>query len=102
MKISFSQLSNRNQILLLSISLVCMYWLFPEFALADPFGAVAQKVTSTTRGILKIGAVLCGLTGALLIVQAICGRLNFKWGITFAIAAILLTSFDYVIDFVTH
>ena len=102
MKIIFQKISTLQQILLLSFALMALYGLFPEIALADPFGAVAQKVSSTTKGILKIGAVACGLSGAILILQGVFGRLNFRWGISFVIAALLLASFDYVIDFVTH
>ena len=102
MKKLFQRISSFHQILLLSFTLMGLSWMFPEIALADPFGAVAQKVTSTTKGILKIGAVACGLSGAILILQGVFGRLNFRWGISFFIAAILLASFDYVIDFVTH
>ena len=76
-------------------------YIFPESALADPFAAVAQKISTTTKGLLKIGAVGCGLVGALLIIQGIFGRLNLRWGVSFVIGAILLASFDYVIDFVT-
>ena len=82
--------------------LTCISWIFPESALADPFAAVAQKISTTTKGLLKIGAVGCGLVGALLIIQGIFGRLNLRWGVSFVIGAILLASFDYVIDFVTQ
>ena len=79
-----------------------IYLIFPEGVGADPFAAVAQKISSTTKGLLKIGAVGCGLVGALLIIQGIFGRLNLKWGVSFVVAAILLASFDYVIDFITQ
>ena len=102
MKPQSSALVTPYHLLALTLVLICVCWLFPEIALADPFGAVAQKVSSTTKGILKIGAVACGLSGAILILQGVFGRLNFRWGISFVIAAILLASFDYVIDFVTH
>ena len=68
---------------------------------ADPFSAVAEKVSHTTKGILKIGSVGCGLAGALLILQAVFGKFNFRWGISFVIASILLASFEYVIGFLT-
>lgn len=77
-------------------------WLFPESVGADPFVAVAEKIKSTTTGLLKIGAVGCGLVGALLIIQGIFGRLNLKWGVSFVIGAILLASFEYVITFITQ
>ena len=68
---------------------------------ADPFSVVADKVSHTTKGILKIGSVGCGLSGALLILQAVFGKFNFRWGISFVIASILLASFEYVIGFLT-
>ena len=91
-----------RELLFFIIVLISTIGFFPEFACADPFAAVAQKISSTTKGILKIGAVGCGLVGALLIIQGIFGRLNLKWGVSFVIAAILLASFDYVIDFITQ
>ena len=70
-------------------------------AWADPFAVVADKVNSTTKGLLKIGSVACGLAGALLILQAVFGRFNFRWGISFVVAALLLASFEYVMTFLT-
>ncbi len=107
---SFSQKTLTPQCPQRSYHLQCLFfigvfgflWIFPDLALADPFAAVAQKISSTTKGLLKIGAVGCGLVGALLIIQGIFGRLNLKWGVSFVIAAIMLASFDYVIDFVTQ
>lgn len=83
-------------------AIIAFFFLYlSEGVFADPFAAVADKVTNTTKGILKIGSVACGLAGALLIIQAVFGKLNFRWGISFVVAAILLASFDYVLNFLT-
>jgi len=84
-----------------SLWVLGIFCLFFEYVAADPFSVVAEKVTHTTKGILKIGSVGCGLAGALLILQAVFGKFNFRWGISFVIASILLASFDYVIGFLT-
>lgn len=75
------------------------FFLWNTYVNADPFSAVAEKVSTTTKGVLKIGSVGCGLAGALLILQAVFGRFNFRWGISFIIASILLASFEYVVVF---
>lgn len=96
----YSKDLNVNKIIFWGVCILFFLYL-SEAAFADPFEAVADKVTNTTKGVLKIGSVACGLAGALLIIQAVFGKLNFRWGISFVIAAILLASFDYVLDFLT-
>ncbi|MBS0184789.1 MAG: hypothetical protein JSS34_00300 [Proteobacteria bacterium] len=83
---------------LLALGIFCLFF---HHVSADPFSVVAEKVSHTTKGILKIGSVGCGLAGALLILQAVFGKFNFRWGISFVIASILLASFEYVIGFLT-
>lgn len=84
---------------LVFLGMVFLIIFLSKDVVADPFSAVADKVSSTTKGILKIGSVGCGLAGALLILQAVFGRFNFRWGISLGIAAILLASFEYVVGF---
>ncbi len=67
---------------------------------ADPFAAIAEKINITTQGVLKIGTVACGLSGAILLLQAIFGRINYRWGISLVGAALLMASFEFVMQFI--
>lgn len=82
----------------LIVFIICALWTVELWA--DPFQAIAEKINITTRGVLKVGSVACGLSGAILLLQAIFGRINYRWGISLLVAALLMASFEFVMQFI--